>query len=98
MQNLNTILVLYTLRLALMSLEQNPDLDHEYPGTRNLTTILKRQIRTIENRSHLVNDGWLRPDPATARRTHAKRTLSSKPPVTVAAKTSLPSIRDSKVS
>jgi hypothetical protein len=98
MQDLYTILLLYTLRVALVSLEQSPDLDRDYPGIRDLTSSLKQQIGKIESRAHLVHDGWLRPDSATARKAQVKRNLTPKPPVTARAKASLASIRDSKSS
>lgn len=90
MRDLDTILLLYSLRMALVSLEQNPDLDRDYPGMRDLTLLLKRQIGKIESRARLVDDGWLRPDKAAPRKAMGHRKLKSTPTATVPVKTLAP--------
>ena len=50
MRDFNSILLLHSLRVALDSLNRNPELDQQYSGIVELKRILRQEIESLEPR------------------------------------------------
>ena len=48
MRDFNSILLLHSLRVALDSLNRNPELDQQYSGIVELKRILRQEIESLE--------------------------------------------------
>jgi hypothetical protein len=48
MRDFNSMLLLHSLRLALDSLNQNPELDQQYSGILELKNTLQEEIESLE--------------------------------------------------
>ena len=61
MRDLNNLLLLYTLQVAVESLKHNPD---QAIDDSQFQLVLARKIEELRSRTHLRSDGWTKPDPA----------------------------------